>query len=107
MTNPRPTVFIVNDGPHDFSEAKRFGEIVFLSHGPIDRYATNQMYRTFMEKLQDSSPEDYILSTALTQMNMIATAIMAHKHGRVNILIHHGGNGYKDRTIMLTPHDSN
>ena len=95
------TVYVVNDGGHDFSAAESFGPLVFLSKGPINRYATTQMYRKFSEKLKDSKPHDYILCTALTQMNMIAAAIMAAKHGKLNLLIHKN-NGYVSRTVNLT-----
>jgi hypothetical protein len=94
-------VFVINDGPHDYAAAEQYGELVFLSSGPIDRYATNRMYREFMEILQYSTEKDYILSTSLTTMNMIAASIMTHLHGRINLLIHHNGVGYKERNIVF------
>lgn len=95
-----PRVFVVNQSGHDFNPAKKFGELTFLSRGQINRYSVNEMYRRFSPILDRSEPGDYILCTALTQMNMVATAIFARKHGRVNLLIHKG-QGYVARTLDL------
>jgi len=94
------TVYVVNDGGHDFSAAEKFGPLVFLSKGPINRYAITQMYRKFSDVLKNSKPYDYILCTSLTQMNMVATAIMAAKHGKINLLIHKN-DGYIARSLKL------
>jgi len=99
-------VFIVNRGGHDHTDAKRFGRLVFLSEGEVNRYATNVMYRTFAEKLRDSSPTDYILITGLSVMSSLACSIFGRLHGRINLLLYHGsGPGvdghYVERTVML------
>jgi len=94
------TVFVVNKSSHDFSAAKQFGKIVFLSNGPMNRYGTNNMVRTFEESLKDSSPEDYIVPCSLNVMNSIACAIFAHKHGRLNLLLFKEGN-YIERNHVL------
>lgn len=93
-------VYVVNNSGHDFSAAYSYGELIFLSSGAIPRYNINQMYREFSNILQHSDPEDYILCTALTQMNMVAAGIFAHIHGRLNLLIHKD-TGYVAREIQL------
>ena len=42
-----PNVYIVNKSAHDFRPAEEFGDIIFLSEGPMNRYATNNMHREF------------------------------------------------------------
>jgi hypothetical protein len=96
-----PRVFVVNNSGHDFSAAKQYGDLVFMSSGSIPRYNVNQMYREFSNALIHSEPEDFILCTALTQMNMVAAAIFAHLHGRINLLIHKD-RGYVVREVDLT-----
>jgi len=86
-----PKVFIVSKSSHDFSPASQFGELVYLSEGPMDRYAANNMARQFLPELRTSSPDDYILPCGLSTMNSVATAIFACIHGRLNLLL------YKDR----------
>ena len=65
-------VYIVNKSNHDFSAAMDYGELVFLSEGPVNRYSTNNMLRTFTEKMKDSSGKDYIVPCSLNIMNSIA-----------------------------------
>lgn len=93
-------VFIVNNSAHDFSSAKKFGELVFLSDGPINRYATNSMVRNFNELMAGSSPNDHIVPCSLNVMNSIACAIFAAAHGRLNLLLFKDGN-YIERNHIL------
>jgi len=93
-------VYIPNKGAHDFSPAERWGTPVFMTEGPINRYATTQMHRIFTEALAGSEAEDYILLTSLGVMNCVACAIFAHRHGRLNLLLYKDG-GYVERRVML------
>ncbi len=93
-------VFVVNRSSHDFSEAQRYGQIVFLSEGPMNRYATNNMVRSFEEVMSESEPSDYIVPCSLNVMNSIACAIFAHKHGRLNLLLFKEGK-YIERNHIL------
>ena len=102
-----PKVYVVNKGCHDHSDAQRFGHLVYLSEGAINRYATSTMYREFMPKLLESRPEDFILPTGLTIMSNIACSIFARIHGRLNLLIYKasrkGGPGrYVERLIIFS-----
>ena len=51
----RKKVFIVNKSTHDFSPAEQYGDIVFLTEGIMDRYATNNIFRTFKNAMKDSN----------------------------------------------------
>lgn len=99
-------VFIVNNSSHDFREAKHFGETVFLSEGPINRYETNSMIRNFTAIMADSSPDDYIVPCSLNVMNSIACAIFAHTHGRLNLLLFKNGK-YIERNHVLKGGEKN
>ena len=80
-------VYIVNKSNHDFSAAEHYGEIVFLSEGPMNRYSTNNMLRTFTERMKGSISKDYIVPCSLNVMNSIACALFARKHGTLNLLL--------------------
>jgi len=95
-----PTVFIVNKSSHDFSPAEKYGTLVFLSEGSMNRYATNHMIRIFSEKMKDSQPDDYIVPCSLNVMNSIACAIFAAKHKRLNLLLFKQGH-YIERNHIL------
>jgi hypothetical protein len=93
-------VFIVNKSSHDFTPAEKYGEIIFLSEGSMNRYATNAMIRQFSEAMYMSEPTDYIVPCSLNVMNSIACAIFAKKHCRLNLLLFKDG-AYIERNHML------
>jgi len=94
-------VYVINRSGHDYSYAEKFGQLVYLSKGSMDKYKVSKIARLFAERLADSQPNDYILVTGLTVMSMIAAAMFAHKHGRLNLLIHRPDNTYVAREIVL------
>lgn len=93
-----PKVYVPNKSHHDFSEAERFGELVFLTEGIVNRYNVNDICRRCASVMHDASEGDHILISSLTVINMIAAAIMAHKFGRVNFLMFQNG-GYVSREL--------
>ena len=95
-----PKVFIVNRSAHDFSPAEEFGEIIFLSEGPMNRYSTNNMHRKFTDILRDSNSEDYIVPCSLNVMNSIACAIFAVMHRKLNLLLFKNGE-YLERNLII------
>ena len=99
MTNSK-RVYIVNKSTHDFGPAEKYGKVVFLSEGSMNRYATNSMIRQFTEAMRMSTPEDYIVPCSLNVMNSIACAIFAHKHGCLNLLLFKDGT-YIERNHVL------
>ena len=86
-----PKVFVVNKSSHDFSAAEAYGDLVFLSSGPMNRYATNNMMREFSNIMRGSESHDYIVPCSLNVMNAIACAIFARKHGTLNLLLFRQG----------------
>jgi len=100
-------VFVVNRGCHDHSDAERFGELVFLSEGAINRYAVSNMYREFVKHLWDSNEDDFLLITGLSVMSSLACSIFARMHGRINLLLYKASRTpevdghYVERTVMI------
>lgn len=80
-------VYIINRSAHDHSDAERFGELVFLTDGFVDRFDTNNMYRRMAEMLESSSSKDYILLTSLSTLCSIACSMFVYKHGVLNLLL--------------------
>lgn len=99
-TMRRPNVYVVNQSGHDYSAAEKFGELVYLSRGSVNRYSVNEMYRRFASHIENSGPDDYLLLTSLTVMNVVAASMFAYKHGKINILLQKG-KGYVERTLDL------
>ena len=93
-------VYVVNKSAHDFSDAQNYGDIIFLSEGSMNRYATNNMHRQFTELLTNSTENDYIVPCSLNVMNSIACAIFAAKHGKLNLLLFKDGK-YIERNLII------
>lgn len=87
-------VFILNDGGHDYSDAKRYGELVFCTTGVIRRDDVHQMYRELKIALADANHDDYILVSSLASMGMVAAALMGFWHGELHMLVFDGGQYY-------------
>jgi len=95
-----PIVFIPNKGAHDFSDAERYGELVFLTHGTVKRYSTGTLYRSLIDGLKDAKISDYLLISSLAILNAISSAILARKFGRVNYLLFCDGR-YLKRVVDI------
>lgn len=96
-------VYIVNKSSHDMDDAKRFGDLIFMTKGSQSRFATNNIYRQFLPILEGSQKSDYILLTGLTVMNVIACSIFVLLHKKLNLLIHRPkDNTYVERQLEFS-----
>lgn len=87
IIHKKQKIFILNKGAHDFSDAERYGEIVYCTEGMVGKYNTSHMTRVFQEMFKDSDQNDYILLTSLATLCSIACSVFAVQHGRLNLLI--------------------
>ena len=96
-----PKVYIVNRSGHDYGDAYRFGDkLIYLSEGQMPRYQLNSMYRQFVERMKDSTEDDYLLPSSLNNMNIVATAIWLSKHKKINLLLWQKGK-YLEQTLSM------
>jgi hypothetical protein len=97
-----PRVFVPNKAFHDYSDAKRFGTLVYLSEGKQNAGKIHHQYRMVSEILKDAEPGDYLLLSGPASLNAIAASILAHRFGRINYLVFDGFTGqYNSRPILL------
>lgn len=94
-------VYVTNKGPHNYTDAEQFGELIYCTDGPLDKFDLSEMYREISSAMADSGPDDYILLTSLTSLCSVACAYFAAKHGELHVLIHKG-DGYVERSIYFT-----
>ena len=87
------TVWIPNKGFHNYADAERFGQLAYLTYGSVNRFNTGGMLRRFVEKMNNSSPEDWILMGGLQQLCVLATSVQVTKYGSVNLLIYDAKKG--------------
>ena len=91
-------VFITNDSGHDYSDAERFGQLVYCTAGQLDKQDTAGMYRELSVALDESEPDDYLILSGLTSLCSIACSMLAQRHGCLNLLIFVRG-AYVQRSI--------
>jgi len=91
MDERKNKVFITNKGGHDYSNAARYGELIYVTEGTVGRFATSNIYRAFIEAMRDSTKDDYMLVTSMNTLNAIGAAVFARKHGVLNLLLFKDG----------------
>ena len=101
MSDEEVKVYIPNKGFHDYTDAKRFGEIIYITTGSQNKFGLSNMARCWDAAIKDSSPHDYILVTSLSILCSVGAAAFAVRHeGRVNFLLWQKDR-YIARTIVL------
>jgi hypothetical protein len=98
-------VYVLSKGSHNFSDAERFGELVFLDISPLARWDTNRLYLELMEGLKDATEDDLIVVSHLASHCCVATAIMIEWYGRVNLLIYRKDKYEENK--LITDHGDN
>ena len=93
-------VFIANQGAHDYSDALRYGNPIYVTKGTLSKFGVGIMARLWSDALEGSSPDDYIVSSSLTTLCSIGCSIFARKHGCLNLLMFRNGK-YISRKLML------
>jgi len=94
-----PRVYVVNTSGHDISDAERYGELVVMTEGTVDKFNITIMLRAFNEHLAYSTSDDFILVSGPTVMNCIACAMFAAKHGCLNLLLWRYERDGEDRYV--------
>lgn len=93
-------VYIVNKSAHDFTEAEKYGELVFVTEGRLNRFNINDMHRRAKESFEDSVSADYIVPCSLNVLNSIVCATFAVMHKKLNLLLFKQGS-YIERNIVF------
>lgn len=98
-----PKVYVPNQSFHDFSDAERYGELVFLTQGTINRMKINNVFRQVATLMADADAGDYLLVSGPTTVNMVAASLLAYRFGRLNLLLYDGYAGrYMSHSIVLS-----
>ena len=93
-------VYIVSNGGHDYSDAKRYGELVFLTDEVIRKDDIAQMYRVLSPILDEAEADDLLLISSLTSLCVVATAILSARFGEIHLLLYKDGR-YEQRDLIL------
>jgi len=100
MSNIEQKVFIANAGAHDYTDASRYGTVIFVTKGTLAKFGVGLMARKWADALRDSGPNDLIVASSLTTLCAIGAGMFARKHGCLNLLLFRNGK-YMERRLML------
>lgn len=81
-------VYVLAKGGHDYSDAERFGKLVFLNVPSYAKWDIARLYGELQEGFMDATPDDLILVSYMPSHCAVATAIFIEWFGRVNFLIY-------------------
>jgi hypothetical protein len=81
-------VYVLGDGGHDYSDAERFGKLVFLNIPRHMKWDIAQLYEALQEGLSEAEPNDLLIVSHLASHCCVATALLVEWFGRVNFLIY-------------------
>ena len=80
-------VYVVNNTNHDYSKAKQYGELVYITKGKLPIFKTNTV-RAMLEKgLVKFTKDDYLLISGPAIVNIMAATILYNKFDTVKFLI--------------------
>lgn len=80
------TVWIVNEGAHNYSKAERYGRLIPITRGNINPFNPGRMMINTQHKLGIATEDDYILLSGLALLNAVVVAMFLSRFGFVNIL---------------------
>lgn len=83
---PRPTVWIVNKGGHNYGTAEKFGHLVPLTSESVNPFAIDRLLVNIGRRLTVAKEGDYILISGLPLLNALVVCKMLSKFEKVNIL---------------------
>lgn len=103
-----PNVYIVAKGEHDYTQAKKYGTLVFMfdEDHKANVFAPDALIRQIKDKLANSTPEDYLilsgsmLPAALTFFEMLDRHAVVH-----NLLFSFRDGEYEVRTVRAAQFD--
>lgn len=96
-----PRVFVTNFAGHDYSNAERFGEIVWITRGYISFHSLDRVKYQICEQVFKSTPEDWLLLSGIPVICVVSALFWYHLHRKVKLLIHDkkGGDVYREFVI--------
>jgi len=81
-------VYVVNHNLQDMSTAERFGELIYLTEGKgVNIFSSDALLSELKPKLENVEERDFLLLSGHPILNVLASALIWFKYGRVNVLI--------------------
>ena len=80
------TVYIANHAGSNYDDAKRFGDLVYMSRGSYQQDELDHILEKIKNYIKDSYPTDYLILDGARLLCSYAFSVWQVKHGFVNLL---------------------
>ena len=81
-------VYIVNSSGHDYSAARKFGELETLTEGNLPIFNIDRMRSILRDKLQRFDiDQDFLLLSGAIVLNVLSVTVLGEETDRIPILI--------------------
>ena len=105
MSNKSPTgrtVFIANEGYHDYTEAGRWGDLVPVTRKRVDIEHTDRLQGRIHDVLQNAEKDDYLLISGSPVISVLCAGYLFRRFGHVNVIYWDPlMGGYHTRTLTF------
>jgi len=82
----RKTVWIINEGGHDYSEAEKFGNLIPVTVGAINPFNPDRIMINVRSIFELAKVDDWILISGNQMVCMVMFAMWIERFGSANIL---------------------
>lgn len=86
MVDRKPTVWIANQGGHDYDKATTFGNLAPLTKGTVNIFRPDRLSHLIKSRLKEAREDDLILISGPPLVTALAIGIMLNRFSKCNIL---------------------
>ena len=81
-----PTVWLVNEGGHDYSDLARFGNVIPVTTGSVNPFNPGRLLVAIQHRLQLAKETDYVAISGLQILNGLVMVFWLMRFERIQLL---------------------
>lgn len=97
-----PRVFVSNYASHDFTEAEKYGEIIFITKGYVSFESLDRVLFQCAENQLSATEDDWFLISGSNVITLFAAIVWLHRHKKLKLLVHDAKKGIEYREMIIT-----
>lgn len=79
-------VFVANFAGHDYSKAKKYGELVPITKGFVSMQGLDRLKFQIAEAIATTAPDDYLVLSGANIICVLSAVLWFQLHGKVRVL---------------------
>lgn len=81
-------VFIVNGAGHDYTSAKAYGRLIYITRGNVSFESLDRVKFLVTTSVMESREDDWLLPAGRGILGIIAAIVWYRKHKKLKLLVH-------------------